>query len=117
MKKSWWLWFLALIGLETINILTVSWVITGPWGAPLGLAFALVGVLGVLITPTSPNWVNPVWSVVSLVVNGAIIGTAAQTAVVFFSLGDPFIAMVMAATVFAAAHVGLVYKIRPAVRD
>lgn len=112
-SSRWVLWQLALIAFEAVNVLTVAWLVT-TGGLYLGLAFGLIGVYGIFITPASPGWKNPVWSILALVVNGALIGTAAKTAAVLFVLGDPLIFLVAATLVFVALHWFLVDKMRKA---
>lgn len=108
------LWLLLLAVFELANILVIWWLI-GPLGLLLGLMFAFLGVAGIFIVPNSPGWLNTVWTVLSLVVNSALVGRAAMNVTILFALGDPLIPWMLSTVGFAFAHVFLVYKARVAI--
>jgi len=100
-----------LVVFEVLNVAACSVVFGGLAGLVIGLGFAILAALGVLIRPNMSKWVNPLWSIVSLPVNAAVVGKWALLAGVIF-FGDPLIAWAIVMVAFVAIQSTLVFAIR-----
>ena len=100
-----------LIVVEAANVAAVSTAVGGLAGIVVGFGFAILAVAGVFIRPNMSNWVNPLWSIISLPVNAAVIGKwALLVGVLMF--GDPLIGWAVVMVVFVATQSALVFEIR-----
>lgn len=100
-----------LVIVEALNVGAVAMAVGGLLGIVIGLGFAILAAAGVFIRPNSPMWINPVWSVISLPVNAAVIGKWALLAgVVLF--GDVLIGWAGVMAVFVIGQGALVFSIR-----
>jgi len=111
MKRDGWLLILLLAAFETVNATVISWAIGGPWGSVVGLFFALIGLVGTFIPPSAPRWCNPLWSVLALPVNAAVIGGAAfKVAAILF--WEPIVPWMIVMLAFVGLHALFVYWAR-----